>query len=124
MKTMFRLTSSVWLLFFVVSCAATPVKGIHMSRRVDVDAGLYSLTADTFGPTETPTAVVTGCGERNVIVELVDLSSGKIIATRKDYVPRDWIRWWYFPDLQSGSYHAILRIGDDIAGTASFTVSK
>ena len=123
-KKLFMFISAFWLFCFIASCAATPVKGIHMSRRSDVDAGVYSVTVDAFGPGEIPTVVVTGCGERNVTIELIDLATGKIIATRKDYVPRDWVRWWYFPDLPQGSYHVILRISDNIIGTSSFMVTK
>ena len=113
-----------FLFFLVSSCASAPDQGVHVSRRSDVDAGIYSVKDGTFGPGETPTVVVTGCGERNVTIELIDVASGTMIATNRDYVPRNWVRWWYFPDLKPGSYKVVLRMGGTIAGTASFTVAR
>ena len=124
MKEHFLRSCVLLLLVVVTSCAVVPVRGVHMSRRGDVDGGDYTVEVDTFGPGEIPTVVVTGCGERNVTVELIDLATRITVATRRDYVPRDWVRWWYFPDLEPGSYHVLLRINENIVGAVSFIVKE
>ncbi|HNQ86326.1 MAG TPA: hypothetical protein PLP82_10495 [Deltaproteobacteria bacterium] len=124
MKRRFTTIGALLLLFLVTSCASAPDQGVHMSHKGDVDAGVYTKGADTFGPGDVPTVVVTGCGERNVTIELIDAASGTIVQTRRDYVPRNWTRWWFFPGLPPGSYQVVLRIAGTVSGSASFTVTE
>lgn len=102
MKRRFTTIGALLLLFLVTSCASAPDQGVHMSHKGDVDAGVYTKGADTFGPGDVPTVVVTGCGERNVTIELIDAASGTIVQTRRDYVPRNWTRWWFSPACRRG----------------------
>lgn len=124
MKKLLICISAVLFLSFVASCATAPAPGIYLSRKGDVDAGVFSVRVESFGPGDVPTVIVTGCGERNATIEIMDTATGKVVETRKEYVPRDWIRWWAFPDLPAGSYQAVLLIAGDRKGTASFTVKK
>ena len=95
-----------------------------MSRQVDAKAGNFSIRVDHYNAGEIPTVVVTGCGGHNVTVQIIDLATGSIASSHKDYVPENWTRWWVFKDLPRGSYQAVLIIEGDTKASAKFTIDN
>jgi hypothetical protein len=108
---------------FMSGCAAIP-QDIHMSRQVDVKAGNYSIRVDRYAAGEIPTVVVTGCGGHNVTVQIIDLSTGSVVKTYKDYVPENWNKWWWFNDLPKGSYKAALIIEGEMKASVTFKIDN
>ncbi len=108
---------------FMSGCAADP-QDIHMSRQVDVKAGNYTMRVDQYAAGEIPAVVVTGCGGHNVTVRISDLSTGNVVKTYKDYVPENWIKWWWFNDLPKGSYEATLIIQGDKKAAVKFRINN
>jgi hypothetical protein len=108
---------------FMSGCAAIP-QDIHMSRQVDVKAGNYSMRVDQYAAGEIPAVVVTGCGGHNVTVRLIELSTGNVVKTYKDYVPEYWTKWWWFNDLPKGSYEAVLIIEGDTKASVKFKIDN
>jgi hypothetical protein len=93
-----------------------------MSRLIDVKAGNYSVRLDQYAADEIPTVVVTGCGGHNVTVRIIDLSTRNVVKTYKDYVPENWTRWWWFNDLPTGSYKAVLIIEGETKALVKFKI--
>jgi hypothetical protein len=108
---------------FISGCAAIP-KDIHMSRLIDVKAGNYSVRVDQYAAGEIPTVVVTGCGGHNVTVSIIDLSTKNVVKKYKDYVPENWTRWWWFNDLPTGSYEAVLIIEGETKASVKFKIDS
>jgi len=124
MNNRYVLFPTILVLFFLAGCASVPHEDIHMSLLKNVESGNYTLQTDHFGPGETPSVVVLGCGGRNVTIRIYNLDSGNLVATYKEYVPENWIKWWWFDNLPSGSYQAVLLVGGETKGAANFTISK
>jgi hypothetical protein len=108
---------------FMAGCAAVP-QDIHMSHQDDVKAGNYNVRVDQYAAGEIPTVVVTGCGGHNVTVRIIDLSTGNVVKTCKDYVPEKWNKWWWFNDLPKGFYEAVLIIEGDTKASVKFKVDN
>ena len=117
------IVSAIILVGFLSGCAAIP-QDIHMARQVDVNAGKYTLRVDQYAADEIPTVVVTGCGGHNVTVRIVELSTGNVVKTVKDYVPENWTKWWWFNDLPKGSYEAALIIEGETRASIKFKVDN
>jgi hypothetical protein len=100
------------------------IKDIHMSRQVDAIAGNFSIRVNHYAVGEIPAVVVTGCGGHNVTVRLIDLSSGSVVNTYRDYVPENSTKWWLYNDLPEGSYNAFLIIEGDTMACVKFKIDN
>jgi len=124
MKFLFSAGVVCMVLISIYGCSTAPVQGIHMSRNEDVEAGNETLTVSQFGPDDIPAVVVTGCGGHNVTVLIKNISSGAVVKTYKEYVPEDWVRWWWFKDLPGGSYRAELVVQGKVKARTEFVITK
>jgi hypothetical protein len=123
---MIRRLTVVFIFISIVllsGCAGVP-QGVHMSRKADVELGNYSMQVEKYAAGEIPAVVVTGCGGHNVMVRIIDLSTGNVVKTYKDYVPENWSRWWWFNDLPQGAYESVLIIEGDKKASVKFKIEK
>jgi hypothetical protein len=119
-----RLSAGLLLISVVFISGCATIKDIHMSRKVDLIAGNFSIRVNHYTAGEIPAVVVTGCGGHNVTVRLIDLSSGSVVNTYRDYVPENSTKWWLYNDLPEGSYNAILIVEGDTMACVKFKIDN
>lgn len=112
------------LVLVCAGCAATPQKGLTMTRFHDIRPTEAPPPTDVFGPGEVPSAYVYGYDGQAVTIEIYDITTGTLVKKQMTFIPKDKDYYLVLSDLPPGSYKAVINTGGTSRDMKLFKIQK